>query len=156
MRRSSLVPSLTLGAGLLALALFAACKVVPTPPDDRSAAGTRDSAAEKALGDTVRIDVGRTVTFDAGRLSVGFEAVEADSRCPADAMCVWQGDAAARFRLAVDGRRAGTTLHTATEPKQVEYAGYVLRLVNVEPYPGTWDRSRPAPPAVAVVVVTRR
>ena len=140
---------------LLAL-VITACKAAPASPEDLGTAGTRDAASARAFGDTVRIDVRQSATWDAGRFVVAFDTVEADSRCPADAMCVWQGDAAARFRLTVDGRRAGTTLHTATEPRQVEYAGYVLRLVNVEPYPGTYDRSKPAPAPVAVVVVTRR
>jgi hypothetical protein len=141
---------------LTALALLAtACKVVPASPEDPATTGTRDAATARALGDTVRIDVRHSASWDAGRFVVTFDTVEADSRCPADAMCVWQGDAAAGFHLSADGRRAGTTLHTATEPKQVEYAGYELRLVNVEPYPGTYDRSKPAPAPVAVVVVTR-
>ena len=135
--------------------LLAACKVVPASPEDPAAAGTQDAATARALGDTVRIDVHGSASWGGGRFVVAFDTVEADSRCPADAMCVWQGDAAARFRLTADGRSAGTTLHTALEPKQVEYAGWVLRLVNVEPYPGTYDRSKPAPAPVAVVVVTR-
>jgi hypothetical protein len=141
-------------AALVLLAAVTACKVVPASPDEPSTTTTRD-AATGVLGDTVRVPVGKRVTFDDGRFVLGFEAVDADSRCPADAICVWQGDAEARFRLTADGRRAGTTLHTSGEPKSIEYAGYRIHLVNVEPYPGTYDRSQPAPPAVAVVVVSR-
>jgi hypothetical protein len=141
---------------LALFALFAtACKVVPASPDDDAVPASRE-AATATLGDTVRIGVGNQATFDGGRFVLTFDALVGDSRCPADAMCVWMGDAEARFRLVVDGRRAGAELHTAVEPRQVEYAGYLVRLVNVEPYPGTFDRSQPAPPAVAVVVVTRQ
>lgn len=144
---------------LAAAALLAtACRVAPASPEDVDASGTRDAGsttAAHAFGDTVRIDVRESAAWDAGRFVVAFDTVEADSRCPADAMCVWQGDAAARFRLTVEGRRAGATLHTATEPRQVEHAGYVFRLVNVEPYPGSYARSNPAPAPVAVVIVTR-
>ena len=121
--------------------LLTACKVVPASPDEPAATGNHAAATARALGDTVRIAVGASASWDAGRFVVTFDTVEADSRCPADAMCVWQGDAAAGFHVSVDGRRAGTTLHTATQPRQVEFAGYVLGLVNVEPYPGTWVRS---------------
>lgn len=151
MRRIAPLASLALLA-----VLAAACKVAPASPEGPGASGTRDAAAAHAFGDTVRIDVRQTAAWDAGRFVVTFDTLEADSRCPADAMCVWQGDAAARFRLVADGRRAGTTLHTGAEPQQVAYAGYVLRLVHVEPYPGTYDRSTAPPPPVAVVVVTRR
>ena len=140
---------------IAALAFAAGCKVVPASPDDHSATGTREAATAHALGDTVRVDVHQRAAFDSGRFVVTFDTVEADSRCPADAMCVWAGDAAAGLHLDVAGRRAGTTLHTQLEPKKVEYFGYVVRLVNVEPYPGTYDRSKPAPAPVAVLVVTR-
>jgi hypothetical protein len=139
---------------ILAFALLAACKVVPASPDgQRQTLSTTDVTG--ALGDTVRIDIHKAAGFDEGRFVVRFDSLEADSRCPADAMCVWQGDAAARFTLEAASGRAGTTLHTGIEPKQLEFAGYVLQLVNVEPYPGTYDRSRPAPPPVAVVIVKR-
>ena len=139
---------------LVAALAITACKMVPASPDAPGTTGTRETAAA-TLGDTVRLAVGRSVAWDAGRFVVAFDTVEADSRCAADVVCVWAGDAAARFRLDAEGRRAGTTLHTTLEPKQIEYAGYVIRLVNVEPYPGTYDRSKPAPSPVAVIVVTR-
>src|SRR5689334_13242002 len=102
----------------LAVALVViGCKVVPASPDAPASTGTRDAAAAGALGDTVRLAVGKSVAWDQGRFVVTFDTVEADSRCPADAMCVWQGDAAVRFALAAEGRRAASTLHTATEPK---------------------------------------
>lgn len=139
---------------LVALAVLAACKVVPASPEEQGGV-LRTADVTGALEDTVRIGVGKMAAFDGGRLLVRFDSLEAESRCPADAMCVWQGDAAARFRLESLQGRAGTTLHTGLEPKQVEFGGYVLNLVNVEPYPGTYDRSKPAPPPVAVVVVKR-
>lgn len=145
MRRLTIVAVLTL--------LATACKVVPASPEE--APSTSRDAASAALGDTVRLGVGKQAVFDGGRFALTFVALDGDSRCPADAVCVWMGDAEARFRLELDGRRAGSVLHTGLEPRQVEFAGYVVQLVDVEPYPGTYDRSKPAPPAVAVVRVTR-
>lgn len=136
------------------LLALAACKVVPASPDAPAGTAAQD-AAPAALGDTVRVALGQAASFDNGRLSVTFEAVEQDSRCPADVVCVSAGDAEARFRLRVGERVAGTTLHIHGEPKQVEYFGYRVALATVDPYPGTYDRSKPAPGAVAGIVVTR-
>ena len=138
---------------LLALAL-AACKVVPASPDAPAGTAAQD-AAPATLGDTVRVAVGQAASFDNGRLTVTFEAVEQDSRCPADVVCVTAGDAEARFRLRVGERVAGTTLHIHGEPRAIEYFGYRIALATLDPYPGTWDRSRPSPQAVAGLVVTR-
>ena len=142
----------------LALVLLAvattACKVVPASPDET--ANSRASTTEPALGDTVRIEAGASVSWNGGRFVVTFDSLGSDSRCPANAMCVWQGDVPVRFRLSADGRRSVSMLHTGIEPRQVESSGYRLRLVNVEPYPGTYDPEKPAPAPLAVVVVTRK
>ena len=37
------------------------------------------------------------------------------------------------MRLSHDGRTATAALHTTLEPKQVEYDGYTVRLLSVEP-----------------------
>ena len=136
-------------------ALAAACKVVPASPDAPGTAG-QQSVIAAALRDTVRIPVGRTASFDNGRLTVAFDALEADSRCPADATCVWAGDAAVRLALQTGDRKQAATLHTTLQPQRADYFGYAVGLVNVEPYPGTYDRSKPAPTPVALVVVTRQ
>jgi len=141
----------------LALVVLAAavtgCKMVPASPEET--ASSRTTSNGPALGDTVRIQVGDRLSWEGGRFTVVFDSLTADSRCAVDVRCVWAGDAAARLRLVASERRADATLHTTEQPKEAELAGYVVRLVNVEPYPGTFDRSKPTPPAVVVLVVTR-
>src|SRR5688500_18399437 len=51
------------------------------------------SQAEAA--DSIRIRIGQTIVVEG--VKVRFSAVESDSRCPIDAICVWQGDAVAVF-----------------------------------------------------------
>lgn len=88
-------------------------------------------------------------------LTVTFQDVEQDSRCPADVQCAWAGDAAIVLRLSRDGRSAGTTLHTTLEPTEVEYEGYEVRLVSVEPTPRA-DRETPKSEYRVTVRVTQR
>jgi hypothetical protein len=141
---------------LASLAFVAACKVVPASPDAQQQPTLSTADVRGELGDTVRIGLHKTASFDGGRFVVRFDSLEADSRCPADAICAWQGDAAARLDLEAVGGMRNVTLHTATEPRSFGLVGYRVELVNVEPYPGTYDRSKPAPSPVAVVVVSRR
>ena len=71
---------------------------------------------------------------------------------------MWQGDAAVALRLtSADGRRAGTTLHTALnlQPKSVEYDGYDVTLDDVQPYPKAQTPIEPGA-YVAVISVARR
>ena len=68
-------------------------------------------------------------------LSVGFQRVEQDSRCPIDAVCVWEGDAAVALLL-----RAGSDgpvpreLHTSGSlGRETSFAGYKVRLESLLP-----------------------
>lgn len=116
--------------------------------------GALEAPVDARLGDTTHIMVGRTVRLDRGRLQLAFLEKGAESRCPANAMCVRQGDAAARLRAAVDGRAVAFELHTSDRPRTLEVLGYDVHLVTIDPYPGTeLPNVRMAP--VAVVVVTR-
>jgi len=82
---------------------------------------------------------------------VRFVRLVADSRCAANVVCVWQGDAAVRLELATP--QAGAvegTLHTTLEPKTLDASGYTLSLLDVAPHPGTSDSTRGAQVIVRV------
>lgn len=150
-RRTRRASALVLGLG----AALAACASAgePAAPAAESLSTSRTSPA--AVGDTVRIVVGQAVSFDGGLASVGFEALVADSRCPANALCVRLGEAAVRLRITARGQVIVPVLYTDEARRRVTHAGYVLELVNVEPYPGTVaDNVRIAPSVI--VRVTRR
>jgi hypothetical protein len=110
---------------------------------------------DAVLGDTTRILLGQTASFEHGRLVLGFQSIEEESRCPANATCVQAGNAEVSLRVTENGRSVGTmNLNTGRDPRHVTTAGYDVRLVNLEPYPGT------IPPnvrlAASVLVVVKR
>lgn len=89
-----------------------------------------------SMNQPVRLAVGESVSLNNSSLSVGFEGVASDSRCPKDVQCVWAGDAAVTMWLEEAGaERVTFELHTTTEPKEVTHGAYVVRLQEVEPYP---------------------
>lgn len=74
-------------------------------------------------------------------VKICFEELTEDSRCPANANCVWEGAAKGRFKLTVNNSSATFELATLTfsphYQNEVVALGYKVRLVNIFPYPGT-------------------
>jgi hypothetical protein len=70
-------------------------------------------------------------------LTVVFEEIVEDSRCPTGVECVWEGDAAAGIRIETPNAAPSTyTLHTSDRfPRQIEHGPLRVRLVSVSPYP---------------------
>lgn len=89
-----------------------------------------------------------------------FNKVVSDSRCPVDAMCIWEGTAVANFTFKKDNVIYPITLSTLTRPplslypKDTIIAGYKIEFLNLYPYPKL--HSSPSPGSIrAEVKVTR-
>jgi hypothetical protein len=95
------------------------------------------AASSVAAGSQFLLRTGEKATLEDSGLSVRFDAVANDSRCPADAVCVTLGDAAAVFSAGEAGRPAASlTLHTAPgEGRSAVVGGFVLTLTRLDPYP---------------------
>lgn len=85
------------------------------------------------LGRDFALKPGETVAIQGTRLTVGFESVLDDSRCPADVVCVWQGEAVLALRVSEGGEPSRLDLTTNAPEKRV--GSYRIRLARVEPYP---------------------
>ena len=105
--------------------LVVACGESPTAPH------------QERLGQPFELAAGQTAVLASEALRVTFETVSNDSRCPAGATCVWEGDASARFTLAKQGQeKSFVELHTnARFDRQASYHGYRVVLESVRPYP---------------------
>lgn len=93
------------------------------------------------------------------RVKLGFDAVVSDSRCPANAMCVWQGAATAAFSFSKNGDTHRFNLSTLTmKPqytKDTVLAGYKIEFINLLPYPGTFTPPAPASQIKAELKITK-
>jgi hypothetical protein len=92
-----------------------------------------------APGQEFELGPGQSALVGPEPLKITFEAVTADSRCPPDVSCVWEGDAVAKIHAAA-GTQAAVPydLHThAGFATQVDHGGYRIRLTAVSPYPQT-------------------
>ncbi|HXD19955.1 MAG TPA: hypothetical protein VN654_23235 [Vicinamibacterales bacterium] len=91
-------------------------------------------------------------------LTVTFDRVRSDSRCPMDVVCITAGDAVVVVRLASQGGQAERELHTnpgGAGTADTSYQSYAITLVALTPYPRT---DRPIRPVdyVATLTVERR
>ena len=76
------------------------------------------------------------VAVPSSNLRLSFERVSADSRCPADAVCVWAGNATVQVRVTDNGQLPREfSLNSTTAPTSVSFDGYVLRFVALNPPP---------------------
>ena len=80
-------------------------------------------------------------SIDGDDLKLCFNAVVSDSRCPANAVCIWQGAATASFSFTKNGHSHNFNLSTITMPpnytKDTVIGGYKIEFINLSPYPGT-------------------
>jgi hypothetical protein len=108
------------------LPLVSGCADSPTTPTKNV---VLDEEFELAPGESARIG--------ATNLTVVFDSVSADSRCPVDVVCIWEGDATVAVSVRQSsGEKAVLELHTsAGSAREKPYGGYMVRLVGLQPQP---------------------
>ena len=104
--------------------------------------------------DTLSIQVGKSIVAATGE-KLTFEKLVHDSRCPANAMCVWQGMVTVEMSMQIGASKKTFSLSADPgNPEAIEATvlGYEITLVHVWPYPGTTlEEVRPSDYVVEVV-----
>ena len=102
-------------------------------------------------------DLGEPFSLKAGSsarvsdiVTVKFERVVSDSRCPLDVLCITAGSALIEIVVTIGGGQA--TLGLTTDPPgwNTIHGGFTFRLVELQPYPRA---SRPTPATDYVVTL---
>jgi hypothetical protein len=95
------------------------------------------SLADAIPGVPFTLGVGELAVVAGLDATVGFDGVAADSRCPINVICVWEGDAAASLWVTpVGGERTSFVLHTSPMFQRAKTVGPVnVQLLDVTPYP---------------------
>ncbi|MGW3277648.1 hypothetical protein [Nocardia rhamnosiphila] len=107
------------------LAAAAGCGASAEPPP-----------ASPQLGTQFTLAPGETARPDDDRLTVAFEKVSADGRCPAGTACVWEGDATVVTEVTVGAQRYRHELHTNQQfATGVTVGRYRIELVALRPSP---------------------
>ena len=97
---------------------------------------------------------GQSALVGSEPLKVTFEALTADSRCPPEVQCVWEGDAVAKISAATGTQApASYELHTNSGfATQVTHGAYRIRLTAVAPGPRNGVTIDPAAYVITLVV----
>ncbi|MEX2571215.1 MAG: hypothetical protein WD737_07895 [Gemmatimonadota bacterium] len=124
-----------MAVGTLLLAVLAAgCTKEPLQFAQERPARASGAEVRTSNGGSFRLRPGESAVSAGGEILVLFREVAADSRCPQDVTCVWEGDAEAVVGIAVEGGWwSWHTLHTNLEPRSVRAHGHVVTLADLEP-----------------------
>jgi hypothetical protein len=136
---------------LLAAAALAACG----GSTDRQADGG-PTPTVTMVGDTALLELPVGRSADNGEISVTFDAVTEDSRCPRGVQCVWQGNASVRLTLESGDDVQVVILGSALEPRQASFAGYTVGLRGLAPDPASDGPLDGAPYVARIAVVDAR
>ena len=101
--------------------------------------------SQSEAADSVKVRVGQVIVVDGIR--VHFTSVESDSRCAADVVCVWAGDAVANFAVALDcecrAAAVALALHVNLEPRSGTAYGHRVEIRGLQPYPNSTSEIKP-------------
>ena len=100
--------------------------------------GALAAAAPAQTVSQVKVRVNQQKALARQNLKIRFVTLVEDSRCPVDTNCVWAGNA--KIEIRVTGRRGQTRvfeLNTGAGPQSVTFAGYEIKLEDLDPRPAT-------------------
>jgi len=100
-------------------------------------ANSQGAAASARIGENFDVRIGETIAIAGEPLTVTFEQVVEDSRCPTSTTCIWAGDAVVRIGLRVSSTERGRLdLKTLSETtREGVFQKYRLRLIQLAPTP---------------------
>jgi hypothetical protein len=84
----------------------------------------------------IPINTCQSYTVDSKKLTLCLDSIIDDSRCPVDAVCIWQGMGVARFKLNAENMDHIITLATlkfAHYNRDTTIAGFKIELINLSP-----------------------
>ncbi len=91
---------------------------------------------EVQLNEVFQLALGQTARLPSENLSIAFQAVVEDSRCPVNVQCVWAGNASVTLEVVQAGQSNKTlTLNSTIEPHAANYGNFRIRFEDLKPQP---------------------
>lgn len=99
-------------------------------------AACNNAIPDYTLDEQFTLNPGQSAQIKAERLLITFDEVLNDSRCPEDAICIWQGQVQCLLTISIDGVKDQLTLTQSGLSGTIfqAYHQYYLEF-NVTPYP---------------------
>ncbi len=100
-----------------------------------SGAGFAQESSPPKVGEEFELAVHQTSQMTAEKISVTFQKVLEDSRCPVDVTCIWAGLAKVSLQVAVSGQEWEISLSTSPPENSAVFENYTFWLISVRPVP---------------------
>lgn len=98
--------------------------------------GPTGSGNPSPSGQNVSVRAGETGAVPGTGVTIAFHAVTEESRCPSNVNCPWEGNGQVSVTLSSGyGATKDVELNTTTEPRETEFAGLRIALLDLDPYP---------------------
>jgi hypothetical protein len=138
----------------LLVIIFASCE---NRIDDSLIQKQSKTAKDQEIGEPFLIQIGKEVYFKNENLTIMFESVPQDCRCPEGAVCIWAGYVEIALKAVKQGQQP-LELKLSTldgDRDSVAFTGYSLHLVDVTPYPSI-ERERDTTAYQAELILKRQ
>ena len=100
-----------------------------------SGAGFAQESSPPKVGEEFELAVHQTAQMTAENISVTFQEVLEDSRCPVDVTCIWAGLAKVSLQVSVSGQERELSLSTSPPENSAVFENYTFWLISVRPVP---------------------
>ncbi len=148
--------SLTISAATVFAVLFG----IVTTSSICSATPIATEIADSQLGKPVKVELGSKAVFSADRLEITVSSIR-DGRCSKDINCYWPGEAHVTLNLQRAGKnfgdfnlRLGVGSSDYFDPSNIkQVGGYYVRVLAIDPYPGSSDSKKIDPKAIQTVTL---
>ena len=108
-----------------------------------------------ATDQEIRLKLGETAAVGNASLQILFTAVTHDSRCPAVAQCIWEGEAEVIVQLEKKSEKpvaAKMGIRPGRQSEPIAFGGYWIRLTALHPDPTLGSETNSAVNTVTIVV----
>jgi hypothetical protein len=117
---------MVLMAGLLAGSVIRGCKKWD---------GSDMHSFPVLLYDSLHLDYGQCYVYCNPKLTLCFDSVLSDGRCPVGLECIWEGNAEVRFRMELEHLHSFTLNTHGSFRTDTILEGFRIQLVDLLPYP---------------------
>jgi hypothetical protein len=139
-----------------AMALLTACGAPSdTETGTQPQSDSRGEPSVSVAGDTTFLELPIGTSASNADLSVRFDAVTSDSRCPTGVQCVWEGNAGIRITVTNRDETQVYVLNSATEPQWVAFLQYAIGFRDLSPHPTSVEAPNPSEYVATVAIMER-
>ena len=122
-------------------AFVVACAIIVATAGCATAEPTVAVVAEPGVA--FSLPLGKTASINGNGTKVTFKQVKADSRCPTDVTCVWEGDAEIEITVSRPGTPDDTKILSLHTPNVITSGDLQIRFVGLTPVPRQADGNAP-------------